>query len=61
MRSRVAAFEVIIVPPLVHYIYYTFSSNPPVMERFPRLLKSPSRFPGGSYEGRSFPTYRIFL
>ncbi|MEG4525447.1 hypothetical protein QUB61_22145 [Microcoleus sp. C2D2] len=32
LRSRVATFEVIIVPPLVHYIYYTESSNPPVME-----------------------------
>jgi hypothetical protein len=61
MRERVARFEVVIVPPLVHYIHYIVSSNPPVMERSPRLLKSPSRFPGGPYEGRSFPTYRIFL
>ena len=51
MRSRVARFEVVIVPLLVHYIHYTESSNPPVMERFPRLLKSPSRFPGGPNAG----------
>ena len=61
MRKRVAPFEVVIVPPLVDYIHYTFSSNPRVMERFTRLLKSPSCFPGGSSLGRSFPTYRIFL
>jgi len=29
----------------VHYIHYTESSNPRVMERFTRLLKSPSLFP----------------
>ena len=61
MRSRVATFEVVIFPQLVHYIHYTESSNPPVMERFTRLLKPSSRFPGGPYEGPSFPTYRIFL
>ena len=31
MRERVARFEVVIVPRLVHYIHYTESSNPRVI------------------------------
>ena len=59
MRSRVAQFEMVIVPPLVHYIHYTESSNPRVMERFTRLLKSPSD--AQSVAEGSFPSVALFV
>jgi hypothetical protein len=42
MRERVAKFEMVIVKSESTSQKYTFSSNPRVMERFTRLLKSPS-------------------
>ena len=45
MRSPAAKFEMVIVKSESTLEKYTEFSNPPVMERFTRLWKSPRRFP----------------
>ncbi len=61
MRERVAPFEVVIVPPLVHYIHYTFSSNPRVMQRFTAVETARVVYRAGPMRNRRFTLTEFFM